>query len=166
MRPVLQLVNAFSDEHVACARKLFREYAGSLGVDLSFQNFETELAELPGDYAPPRGLLLLAFDGEEPAGCAALRRFDGLTCEMKRLYVRPAFRKTGLGRTLARRIIGEARRIGYQRMVLDTLPAMKAAQKLYRSLGFVSAEPYRHNPVPGAEFMELDLESNGLSNLS
>jgi GNAT superfamily N-acetyltransferase len=138
--------------------RMLREYADALGVDLSFQDFERELAELPGDYASARGGgLWLAFAGAAPAGCVALRRLDGATCEMKRLYVRTAVRGAGLGRTLAQHVIGEARRRGYERMRLDTLPEMGAAQQLYLALGFQPIPPYRHNPVPGASFWELVL---------
>lgn len=138
-------------------RDLVSEYARSLGVDLSFQNLERELAELPGAYAPPRGRLLLALCGEEPAGCVALRPLDGSTCELKRLYVRPAFRGVGLGLRLAVEAISAARELGYRRIRLDTLPEMDAAQALYRSLGFEPIEPYTENPVPGARFYELRL---------
>jgi putative acetyltransferase len=129
-------------------RGFLREYADGLGVDLSFQDFELELADPLGFYE----LVLLADDG-----CVALRRIDELTCEMKRLYVRPAGRGSGLGRQLAEAVIAEARERGYRRMLLDTLPEMRAAQVLYRSLGFRETEPYRHNPVPGAAFLELRL---------
>jgi putative acetyltransferase len=129
-------------------RDFLREYADGLGVDLSFQDFDSELADPLGFYE----LVLVADDG-----CVALRRIDELACEMKRLYVRPAGRGSGLGRQLAEAVIAEARERGYKRMLLDTLPEMTAAQALYRSLGFHQTEPYRHNPVPGAAFLELSL---------
>jgi ribosomal protein S18 acetylase RimI-like enzyme len=129
-------------------RDLLWEYAEALDVDLSFQDFDAEVADPLGFYE----LVLIA--GE---GCVALRRIDPRTCEMKRLYVRPEARRSGLGRRLAEAVIHEARARGYERMLLDTLPTMGAAQALYRSLGFRETEPYRHNPVPGAAFMELFL---------
>jgi ribosomal protein S18 acetylase RimI-like enzyme len=126
---------------------------------LCFQNFEQELAELPGKYSPPEGRLLLALDDERLAGCVALRRLDALTCEMKRLYVRAEARGKGLGRRLAEAAIEEARATGYKRMRLDTLPSkMKEANIIYHSLGFGKINPYYHNPVNEAVFMELDLE--------
>ncbi len=134
-------------------RAILREYAAWLEVDLCFQNFERELEELPGDYAPPRGRLLIAAGG----GCVALRPIDEETCEMKRLYVRPEHRGSGLGRRLALAIIEEARAIGYRRMRLDTMPKMGSAQGLYASLGFRDIAAYRYNPEPGARFLELDL---------
>ncbi len=139
------------------ARALFREYQAAIGVDLCFQGFEAELAALPGDYAPPRGRLLLTRGGSRIAGGIALRPLSDGDCEMKRLYVRPDFRKTGLGRLLAERLIEEARTIGYRRMCLDTLPTMTSAQRLYESLGFADIAPYRHNPVGGTRFMGLEL---------
>jgi putative acetyltransferase len=137
---------------------LFREYAGSLGFDLCFQNFEQELADLPGQYAPPSGCLLLATVGGEPAGCVALKRLADGVCEMKRLYVRSRHRGTGLGRTLAEQVIREAKRLGYQAIRLDTIPSvMGSAVALYRSLGFRDIPAYCFNPVPGASFLELRL---------
>jgi len=154
----MNLIQAETPGQVEEARRLFREYADATGVDLCFQNFEQELRGLPGDYAPPRGRLLLAYDGGEAAGCVALRPDGGdESCEMKRLYVRPGHRGTGLGRRLAESVIEEARGLGYERMRLDTLPLMQSAIALYRALGFVETAPYRHNPVEGALFMELRL---------
>ena len=139
------------------ARELFREYAQSLGFDLAFQGFDRELRELPGDYAPPRGRLLLASVDGAFAGCVALRAIgDGLS-EMKRLYVRPAYRRLGLGRRLCEAIVAEAREAGYASVRLDTVPAMGEARALYRTLGFRPIAPYRFNPVPGTEYLELRL---------
>ena len=153
----MEIVQALTPGHVAEARALFREYERSLGIDLCFQGFEQELAGLPGAYAPPRGRLLLSLDGAAPAGCVALRPLADAVCEMKRLYVRPAFRGRRAGRQLAEAVIAEARAIGYARMRLDTLPSMKEAIALYRALGFVEIAPYTTNPVAGALFMELAL---------
>lgn len=139
------------------ARRLFEEYAASLGVDLSYQGFAAELAGLPGAYAPPRGRLLLAFARDAAAGCVALRPVDDQTGEMKRLFVRPEQQGLGLGRMLAARAIDEARAIGYSTMLLDTLPSMHGALRLYESLGFVRRQPYFQSPVAGNVFMELRL---------
>jgi putative acetyltransferase len=155
LKMILQLVT--SEPLVSQAREIFREYQVSLGIDLCFQDFEQELADLPGKYAPPQGRLYLAFIDEKLAGCIALRPFQEGLCEMKRLYVRPEFRGQYLGLLLAKEIIGEAREIGYHQMVLDTLDTMTAAQKLYYSLGFKEIEPYRFNPIDGAIYMSLDL---------
>jgi len=139
------------------ARSLFREYADSLEFDLDFQDFDRELANLPGAYAAPQGRLLLALSDSLPAGCIALRPLSQGTCEMKRLFVRPGFRRFGLGRILAETIIDHARQIGYARMRLDTTPSMAAARRLYQTLGFVDIPPYRHNPIEGAFYMELSI---------
>jgi putative acetyltransferase len=136
-------------------RELFREYADSLGVDLSFQGFEQELAALPGEYAPPAGRLLLGVVDGVAAACVALRPFGERNCELKRLFVRERARRTGLGRLLAAAAIEAACEVGYERMLLDTLPAMGPARELYRSLGFEEVAPYRYNPVPGTSFMAL-----------
>jgi putative acetyltransferase len=142
------VIRAAETTDAESVRELFREYAAGLGVDLSFQNFDAEVADPLGFYE----LVLLA-----EGGCVALRRIDAETCEMKRLYVRPAARGGGLGRRLAEAVVAEARASGYQRMFLDTLPTMGAARALYASLGFRETEAYRYNPVPGTTFLELTL---------
>jgi len=144
-------------DELRTVRALLREYEAELGVDLGFQGFEQELASLPGDYAAPRGALLVAEVEGAMAGCVALRPLDADACEMKRLYARPAFRGQGVGRALAAAVIVEARRIGYTRMRLDTLPVMIEAQALYQRLGFADIPPYRENPVPGVRYLELTL---------
>jgi putative acetyltransferase len=154
---IIRIVQATSEEELNQIRELFQEYAISLGFELCFQNFDKELAELPGDYAPPSGCLLLIIFESRIAGCVALRNMGEGACEMKRLYVRPEFRGKGIGKTLAMAIIKEARHIGYKCMRLDTVPAMEEAISLYRSLGFKDIEPYRYNPIEGAIFMELKL---------
>jgi putative acetyltransferase len=154
----LTIAEAGQAGDIATARRLFEEYAASLGVDLCFQGFEEELATLPGSYAPPDGRLLLARHGNEIAGCVALRRLEQEVCEMKRLYVRPAFRARGVGRMLVEAVIREARITGYRRMRLDTLPTMGSALALYRQLGFGEIPPYRSNPVEGTLFLELQLD--------
>jgi putative acetyltransferase len=155
----LTFTRADSPPQIAQARELFLEYAQSLGFSLCFQNFDKELTTLPGDYAPPRGRLLLAEYEGQPAGCVALHPLQSEICEMKRLYLRPGFRGKGLGRALAERIIAEARQIGYRRMRLDTVePFMKDAVAMYRKLGFREIAPYCKNPVSGAMYMELELQ--------
>ena len=151
-------MQAESPAQVAQARELFVEYAQSLGMNLCFQNFEQELAGLPGHYAPPDGRLLLAEYEGRLAGCVALHEWENGICEMKRLYLRPSFRGKGLGRVVAEKIIAEAREIGYQRVRLDTIePLMKDAVEMYRKLGFREIAPYRPNPIAGAMYMELQL---------
>jgi ribosomal protein S18 acetylase RimI-like enzyme len=144
-------------EERAVVDELLREYAASLGFDLCFQGFERELATLPGDYAPSAGRLLLVRVNGAPAGCVALRELEAGVCEMKRLYVRPAWRGLGLGRRLVEALLGHAHRIGYTTMRLDTVPAMVEAIGLYMALGFRDIPPYRPNPIPGARCLELDL---------
>ncbi|HUU82331.1 MAG TPA: GNAT family N-acetyltransferase [Phycisphaerae bacterium] len=154
---MVAITQAQTERDIGIVRELFLRYADSLGFDLSFQNFDTELETFPGDYAPPGGCLLLARDSEEAVGCVGLRPLEAGICEMKRLYVRPECRGRGAGQALARAVIEEARRIGCGRMRLDTVPSMTAANALYESLGFVDIEPYRHNPLPEARYMELVL---------
>lgn len=154
------LAQAASPEDWRIARELIVEYADGLGVDLCFQNFSEELAHLAEEYSPPRGALLLAKEGGAVLGCVGLRPFgDAGDCEMKRMYVPAAGRGRGIGRRLAEAIVAEARKAGYLRMLLDTLPQLEAAQALYRSMGFVTIPAYRHNPVPGALFFALDLRA-------
>jgi putative acetyltransferase len=154
----VNIVQAQSPEDINRARELFEEYAAWLGISLCFQNFEKELAELPGEYVPPTGRLFLAFEGDQISGCVALRGLGEGVCEMKRLYVRPDFRGRGLGRQLTETVINAARQIGYDRMRLDTLPGkMDQAITMYRSLGFREIEAYYHNPVADVTFMELAL---------
>lgn len=155
-----ELLRAETPGRIEEIRTLFKEYAGSLDFGLCFQDFEGELARLPADYAPPSGRLLLALSEQDPAGCVALRPISPGICEMKRLYVRPAHRGTGLGRRLCERIISEARGLGYAFMRLDTVASsMPTAVALYQKLGFREIPPYRRNPVPGALYMELELGS-------
>jgi len=156
--PEMQFLQAESAAQIAQARELFLEYAQSLGFSLCFQNFDKELASLPGDYAPPEGRLLLAEFENRLAGCVALHKLEDGICEMKRLYLRPEFRGKRLGRALAERIIGEAREMGHHRMRLDTVePVMSDAVAMYRRLGFQEIEPYCANPMAGALYMQLRL---------
>ena len=154
----VSFAQAQSSEQIEHARELFLEYATSLGFSLCFQNFDKELAGLPGDYASPEGRLLLAEHEGQLAGCVALHKLADGICEMKRLYLRPQFRGKGLGRALAEHVIAEARQIGYKRMRLDTVePVMKDAVAMYRAFGFREIAPYCKNPIAGALYMELDL---------
>jgi len=153
------IIEAHSAAHLPTVRDLFQEYAASLPFSLCFQGFENELATLPGKYAPPSGRLLLALDGERALGCVAVREIGpGAICEMKRLYVRPGARRTGLGRTLAQRIVNEARSCGYERMRLDTSHDMLAALSLYERLGFVRIPRYNDDPIEGTVWLELNLK--------
>ena len=153
-----QIFQVTTREHVEEVRRLFVEYGDSLSFSLCFQSFDAELAGLPGDYAPPSGRLLLVESDGQPAGCVALHRLEDGVCEMKRLYVRPAFRGRKLGLALAKTAIAEARAVGYTRMRLDTIAAsMKEAVAMYRRLGFVEIPPYRPNPIESALYMELKL---------
>jgi ribosomal protein S18 acetylase RimI-like enzyme len=155
----LRVTSAETPDDLARIRELFREYQDFLGVNLCFQGFEEELAGLPGRYAPPTGALLLAMDGEETAGCVALREIEPGVCEMKRLFVRTSYRGQGLGRRLAEAIIAAARGIGYRTMLLDTLEQLKEAIGLYESLGFRRIPPYYANPLPGVIYWELRLKA-------
>jgi GNAT superfamily N-acetyltransferase len=146
-----------SAEDIDVARALFEEYAAALEIDLGYQGFADELANLPGCYASPCGRLLVAWVGDEAAGCVALRPLEGNACEMKRLYVRPAFRSGGVGKQLAEAVIAEARQIGYAVMRLDTVPKLEAATRLYEALGFVRREAYYETPLVGTIFMERAL---------
>ena len=153
----MQLLVGHTSEFLPVVRELFVEYATSTGLDFCFQNFDRELVELPGRYAPPSGRLLLAMDHGQAVGCVALRRLEQDSCEMKRLYVRPTARGQKIGRQLADAIITSAREIGYERMRLDTLASMKAAIRLYESLGFQRIAAYYDNPIPDVVYLELAL---------
>jgi ribosomal protein S18 acetylase RimI-like enzyme len=163
---MVELVHVTGAAQLEQVRELFLEYASHLGIDLSFQDFDTEVATLPGKYAPPDGALFIALSDGRPVGCIALRKITDAICEMKRLYVHPDSRGLGLGRKRSHRIIETAIARHYRVMRLDTLPSMKEAQDLYRSLGFYEIDPYVPNPVEGAKFMELNLEKARVSFLS
>ncbi|MBU7573251.1 MAG: GNAT family N-acetyltransferase [Hydrogenophaga sp.] len=158
---VISLRPAQFPDDLQTVRQLFLEYQAGLGIDLCFQGFDAELAELPGAYAPPAGTLLLACVDGEPAGCCAMRPLyntDHLNaCEMKRLFVRPAFRGFGLGRLLVERVLSDGQLSGYTTMLLDTLSDMETARALYQEMGFVEVAPYYHNPIPGAHYLKVDL---------
>ncbi len=157
----VRIVEATLPQQLDAARALFAEYARSLNVDLCFQNFDAELAGLPGEYCAPAGALLLATVDGEPAGCGALRPLPDVdhpdACEMKRLYVRSGFRRLGLGRSIAQRLMDAATQAGYSTLLLDTLDEMEAAREMYASLGFVEVPPYYHNPIAGAHYLKVDL---------
>jgi putative acetyltransferase len=157
------VVDAAQHLHVQAARTLFIEYAQALDVDLCFQNFDAELAGLPGEYAEPGGALLLAFVDGQPAGCVAMRAMPGVdyanACEMKRLFVRPAFRRLGLGRVLAVQLLNLATQAGYSTLLLDTLDDMEAAREMYTSLGFEEIPPYYFNPIAGAHYLKVELDA-------
>jgi len=159
--PEIALLAPGTPQLLDATRALFREYADSLGVDLCFQQFDEELAALPGDYQAPSGALLLATVDGELAGCGAMRPLADAdypnACEMKRLYVRRAFRRFGLGRLIAQALMDRARTAGYSTMLLDTLDDMEAARGLYASLGFQDIPPYYYNPIPGAHYLKADL---------
>lgn len=159
--PDIRLTTPDTPEALDAARRVFREYADSLGIDLDFQGFDAELAALPGDYAAPAGLLLLAWVDGELAGCGAFRPLADAdyanACEMKRLFVRRAFRRFGLGRQIAQALIDAATQAGYSAMLLDTLDDMEAARGLYTSLGFEEIPPYYFNPIPGAHYLKAEL---------
>ena len=154
---MVQIREARTEEDLIRVRELFEEYASTLAFDLAFQDFDRELHSLPGEYAPPAGLLLVAWDASEAVGCGAVRPFGPDGCEMKRLYVRASHRGEGAGRRMAEALIEWARLRGYRWMRLDTVPGMESAIGLYRALGFREIDPYRPNPIPGALFMQLDL---------
>lgn len=160
-KPQIQLINPVQADQLDAARDIFREYAAGLGVDLCFQSFDAELATLPGDYAPPRGALILALIEGHVAGCVALRPLDNVdypnAAEMKRLYVRKAFRGFGLGRQLVEAVMDAARLADYDCILLDTLDDMEAARALYDELGFEDIPPYYHNPIPGAHYLRASL---------
>ena len=159
--PPITLVQVDSREWIAPAQEILREYGASLAVDLCFQNFDAELDSLPGEYAPPGGQLLLAFVDGALAGCGGMRALADVdhanACEMKRLYVRPAYRRFGLGRVIAQALLDEARRAGFSVMLLDTLDEMESARELYASLGFEEIAPYYFNPIPGAHYLKAEL---------
>ncbi len=159
----LRLIIPGSPEELGALRSLFLEYAEELGVDLCFQDFAAELAQLPGEYAPPRGTLLLAQDGDRLAGCCALRPLDGVdypnACEMKRLYVRKAHRSAGIGRLLVEAMMDFARLAAYDCVLLDTLDDMESARALYQDLGFEEIPPYYHNPIAGAHYLMVRLNA-------
>lgn len=156
---MINIIHVETEEEIEQTRRLFQEYAESLGFDLCFQNFDEEMRMLPGNYSPPNGSLLLARENNEIVGCVAMRPLSSSMCEMKRLYVRPRYRGKSIGRKLAEAVIAEARKCGYNCMRLDTVSLMKEANALYESLGFRQIPPYYHNPIPGTMYFELTLDT-------
>ena len=160
--PDIQFITPTTPGELEATRGIFGEYAAQLGIDLCFQNFDAELADLPGEYAAPQGILLLAMVDGDIAGCCAMRPLRGMdysdACEMKRLYVRQAFRRLGLGRQLTEAIVDAARVAGYHHLLLDTLSDMESARALYADLGFEAIPPYYHNPIAGAHYLKLALQ--------
>lgn len=160
--PPIQFITPTTPGELEATRSIFAEYAAKLGIDLSFQNLEAELAGLPGEYAAPQGILLLAMVNGDLAGCCAMRPLHGVdysdACEMKRLYVRQTFRRLGLGRQLTEAIVDAARLAGYHHLLLDTLSDMESARALYADLGFEAIPPYYHNPIAGAHYLKLSLQ--------
>jgi ribosomal protein S18 acetylase RimI-like enzyme len=164
-QPEIAVITPGDPDSVATVRGLFQEYATTLGVDLCFQGFDEELSRLPGEYAAPGGVLLLALVDGQPAGCGAMRPLPDAdypnACEMKRLFVRRAFRRFGLGRQLAQELMALATQAGYSTMLLDTLDDMEAAREMYASLGFEEIPPYYFNPIPGAHYLKVELDAMG-----
>lgn len=154
---MLKLIEVETEEHLEIIRELFREYENFLGFHLCFQEFEKEMAGLPGKYAPPDGRLIIAEYDSRVAGCIALKKIGEGVCEMKRLYVRPNFRGLKIGRKLAKKIIADAKAIGYKKIRLDTLKRLRGALNLYRSMGFTQIQPYVYNPLEDVVYMELEL---------
>lgn len=157
-KKLVKLIFVETKEYLSIIRELFLEYAKSLGFSLCFQDFDKELAALPGEYAPRAGRLILEFDESLPCGCVALHKLEDGICEMKRLYIKPEIRRKGLGKLLVNAVIDEAMKIGYKKMRLDTVPKMKEAIDIYRKIGFKEITPYRKNPIEGALYMEIDLK--------
>lgn len=153
----INIIKVNSKEQIKIIKSLFIEYSKELRFELDFQNFNNELEQLPGNYAEPEGVLLIAYYGNSVTGCVGLRQFEQDICEMKRLYVRQEFRGKGIGIKLSENVISEAKKIGYKKMRLDTISYMKEAIGIYKKIGFYEIEPYRHNPFSDAIFMELIL---------
>jgi len=154
----MNYIEARSAKHFQDTKFIFSEYQNFIGIDLSFQDFQTELAEIPGNYAAPRGAIILAYENDVCIGCVALRPISDTICEMKRLFVKPEFQGKGIGKELTGRIVKKAKEIGYLKMRLDTLDTMESAMHLYRQIGFNEITPYYHNPIKNARYFECDLQ--------